>query len=122
MFPHTITIFNIVDNVYYRQVVSNVLFLSERIISQDGMGEKYANVHRVIFSKESLLKYKKKANYKPNKGVFTLNDNDIIVEGEIEQINAIKDLQNGKYDYFLIKTISDNNYGSEDMQNIEVTD
>lgn len=122
MFPHTITIFNIVDNKYHRQIVSDVLFISEKIISQDGLGEKYANVHRVIFSKSSLLKYQKKAEYEPNKGVFTLNDNDIIVEGKIKQISSIKDLQNGKYDYFLIKTISDNNYGSEDMQNIEVTD
>lgn len=122
MFPHTITIFNIVDNVYHRQVVSDVLFISEKIISQDGMGEKYANAHRVIFSKLSLQKYKKNTEYEPKKGFFTLNNNDIIVEGKVEQINSIKDLQNGKYNYFLIKTISNNNYGSEDMQNIEVTD
>lgn len=124
MFPHTITLFNIVDNVYYRHVLSDVLFISEKIISQDGLGEKYSNVHRVLFSSKSLSNYVNKIDYKPisDNNHFTLNVNDIVVEGEVEQINSIKDLQDKKYNYFLIKTISNNNYGSEDMRNIEVTD
>lgn len=121
MFPHTITIFNIVDGQYIRKVVSDVFYVSEKIISQEGNGEKYTNTHRVIFSKDSLSKYIEKSQYIPNMDVFTLKTNDIIVKGIIGQITDIKELND--YDYFRIKTISDNSdYGSSFLRNIEVTD
>lgn len=121
MFPHTITIFNIVNGRYFREVVSDVFYISEKIVSQDGNGEKYTNTHRVIFSKESLNKYVDKSDFEVNTDTFTLKINDIIVKGEIDEIKDINDLKD--YDCFRIKTISDNSdYGNEYLRNIEVTD
>lgn len=123
MFPHKITIFNIVNGTYYRNVISDVFFISEIIISQEGNGEKYQNAHRVIFSNESLAKYVKKCDFKPPMEAFTLKVNDLIVKDEFEDIDDISDVQKAGCDYFLIKTISDNSdYGNEDLRNIEVTD
>lgn len=123
MFPHTITIFNIVDGKYKRSVVKDTFYISEKIISQDGNGEKYSNTHRVIFSKDSLKDYVKKSYFKSDMEAFTLSINDIVVKGEINDISSQNDLKNKGYDYFLIKTISDNSdYGICNIQNIEVTD
>lgn len=121
MFPHTVTIFNIVDGQYIRRVVSDAFYISEKIISQEGNGEKYSNVHRVIFSNEALKNYVNTTDFKVDLEKFTLRTNDIIVKGEISPITDIKDLKS--CDYFRIKTISDNSdFGSEDLRNIEVTD
>lgn len=121
MFPHTITIFNIVNGQYIRRVVKDVFYISEKIISQEGNGEKYSNVHRVIFSNTSLEKYVAISDFKADSETYTLKVNDIIVKGEINPINDIKELND--HDYFRIKTISDNSdFGSEYLRNIEVTD
>ena len=37
MFPDTITIYNIEDNIYYRKEVKNVFAHTSKIISKDGM-------------------------------------------------------------------------------------
>lgn len=126
MFNDTITIFNIIkDNdstIYQRSIVQNVLFLSEKILSQDGNGEKYTSTHRVIFPKESLTNYVKKSEFEADNGKFTLRSNDIIVKGEIDEITSQNDLKNDINDYFLIKTISDYSEIDSDICNIEVTD
>lgn len=122
MFPHEVTIVNILDGAYYTHYLKNVFYLSERIISQEGTGEKYSNVHRCIFSKESLNTYVSNKEYEGNTETFTLKPNDIIVKGEITSVSSLKDINDSGYDYFLIKTISNNDYGAVDMQNIEVTD
>lgn len=122
MYTHTITIFNIVDGVYHRQVVKDVFYHSELIISPEGMGEKYQNAHKVIFSQKALSKYVEKNDFRADSKTFTLKVNDLVVKGEIEQIEDISSVQKAGYEYFLIKTISDNRYGSKLLQNIEVTD
>lgn len=126
MFNDTVTIFNIVkDNdstIFKRKVVSNVLYLSEKILSQDGNGEKYTSTHRVIFPKESLTNYIKKSEFKADSNKFTLRNNDIIVKGKIDEITSQNDLKNDINDYFLIKTISDYSEIDSDICNVEVTD
>ena len=122
MFPHSVTIVNIIDGNYYTTYVSNVFYLSDKIISQEGTGEKYSNVHRCIFSKESLGQYVPKNEFKPNLNTFTLQPNDIIVKGEISAVDSLKSINDSGFDYFLIKTINKNDYGTNYLQNIEVTD
>ena len=123
MFPHTITIINIVNGEYHKKVVNNVFYVSEKILSQDGNGEKYTNTHRCIFSQESLKDYQKIVDFKTDTEHFTINVNDFIVKGEIDDVSSQNELKNKGYDYFLIKTISDNSdYGSINLRNIEVTD
>lgn len=126
MFPHTITIFNVVNDEYNKQVVNNVFYHVEKIIAKEDSGEKYNYAHNVIFSAEAIKKYLSKYEYKllENKdNYFTLKENDIIVLGKYDKdISGLSDIQKSDVDYFLIKTISENKYGSEELQNIEVTD
>jgi len=127
MFPHTITIFNVVktiDNIIYnKQVVSDVFYYSDKAISQEGNGEKYTTVHHVIFSNEALNNYliEDYKNACDKENYYTLNVNDIIVVGECDLISDLSDLQKTNKEYFLIKSISNNQYGIQDLQNIEVT-
>lgn len=125
MFPHTITVFNIIksqDNIiYHRQVVKNVFYHKEKIISQDGKGEKYTSAYDVIFSNMALENWKSKRDFDGTSNTYTLRENDIIVLGDYNKITDLKELQNSNVDFFLIKTVSENLYGDEEMKNIEVT-
>ena len=122
MFPHSVTIVNIVDGKYYTKFINDVFYIVEKIISQEGTGEKYSNVHRCIFSNKALNQYVPKNDYEVLTNTFTLQPNDIIVKGRIDSVDSLKDINDSGFDYFLIKTISVNKYGSEDLMNIEVTD
>ncbi len=125
MFPHTITIFNLVNDTFYRKVVKDVFVITKKIISPEGEGEKYMPVHDVIISNIAMKDYLDIDSYKrleDKSNNYTLKNNDIVVIGEFKNINDLSDIQKTNADYFLIKTISINNYGSDDLQNIEVTD
>ena len=58
MFPRTVTIFNVIkdkENItYHRNVVSDVFYHVNKIISQEGKGEKYTYAYDVIFFKKCL--------------------------------------------------------------------
>lgn len=122
MFDKKISIINLYKEKYYRHLVEEVFYCTNKIVSQDGRGEKYTTVHTVIFSAKSLEKFVESKEYNGNKESFTLKQNDIIVLGECNDIETLKELENGDYEYFLIKSISDNRYGSDRLKNIEVTD
>lgn len=126
MFPHTITIYNVdSNNQYNKTVVNNVYYHVDKIISPESNGEKYTSVHRVIFSNESLKNYVTKEEYKKTnqQKIFTLKVNDIIVLGEHEDITDLQEIYTSNFDYFTIKTISDNqNAICNIVNNIEVTD
>lgn len=128
MFPHTITLFNVIKSggkvIYQKTLIKDVFYYTSKIISEEGKGEKYSSTYHVIFSYEALCKYLKEKEFKVSenkKDYFTLQVNDIIVLGEIEGINDLSDIQRSDAEYFLIKTISDNQYGGTILQNIEVT-
>ena len=127
MFPHTITIFNVIDTdkvEYYRKVVNNVFYYKSKIISSEGKGDKYTYAYDVIFSSEALkdyLDYEDYISLEDKSNNFTLKENDIIVFNECEQITDLSDLQKSYKDYFLIRSIGDNRYGDDYLQNIEVT-
>lgn len=125
MFPDKVTVFNIVGDKFNRQVIENVFAHKDKIISKEGYGEKYSTVHRVIFSSKSLenyLPYEKYIELEDKSKNFTLNNNDLIVIGEFKEITDLSDVQKTYVDYFLIKSISDNTYAINDLNNIEVTD
>lgn len=125
MFPHIVTVFNVIKSkdsiTYHRQVIEDVFFNKDKIISQEGKGEKYTSVYNVIFSNIALKKWVNKQEFSGKEETYTLRENDIIVLGEYNNISDLSDLQKSNADYFLIKTVSENLYGEEDLQNIEVT-
>jgi len=135
MFPHTITLFNVykVDGkvCYHRALIESndatengVFFYKSNQVVDEGNGIKNASQYHCIIPFEQLTNYveRKKFNSLSDKtGKFTLAPNDIVVKGVCDEITSITELQSSTYDYFTIKTINDNRYGSEDLQNIEVT-
>ena len=134
MFPHTITLFNVykVDSkVYYHRTLiepndtieNGAFFYKTNQVADEGNGIKNASQYHCIIPFEQLTNYveRKEFNILSNKtGKFTFAPNDIVVKGVCKEITSITELQSSTYDYFTIKTISDNRYGSEDLQNIEV--
>lgn len=124
MFPHKITIFNVLQNEnginYHRCLVNDVYHYETQSINQEGHGEKITSVYNVCFSKKALEKYVNEINDKSSINVFTLKNNDIIVYGEFDEIKSITDIQHSNSKYFLIKSISDNRVDS-DVDNILVT-
>lgn len=129
MFPHTVTVYNIEKDsnnkmIYNKRKVENVFYNIKKIISDDGKGEKYTYAYDVIFSNESLKNFVSKKEYNTlidKTNYFTLKENDIVVLDEFGDITDLKDVQIANIDYFLIKTISDNRYGEEELKNIEIT-
>ena len=124
MFPHTITIFNIVNGEYRRQIVDNVFYYTDKSIVDENKGEKIDISYNIIFSAEALKKYLSPDEYSSKNNYvdyYTLKLNDIIVLGECSKISDLKDLQKSSKEYFLIKRIADNRYGGEILQNIEVS-
>lgn len=125
MFEDTVTVFNVIkekDKVtYHRQFVNNVFYHKEKIISQEGKGDKYTNAYDVIFSNISLEKWKSKQDFDNSDDTYTLRENDIIVLNEYKEISDLKELQQSSVDWFMIKTVSENLYGDLVLHNIEVT-
>lgn len=125
MFPHTVTVFNVIEDIdkttYHSCVVSDVYCYNDLAISQEGHGEKVSSVYNVCFSENALKKYVDKITKDAPKDVFSLKNNDIVVYGEFDEIKDLKDIQKADVEYFLIKSISDNRVGSDDLQNILVS-
>lgn len=125
MFPHTVTIYNVIKNensiYYHKNVVSDVFYHVEKILAQDGKGEKYTYAYNVIFSNLALEKYVPKNMFEEKKDTYTLRENDIVVLGKYKDIKDLSELQKSNADYFLIKTISESFYGDIELQNIEMT-
>nr|DAV26486.1 MAG TPA: hypothetical protein [Caudoviricetes sp.] len=125
MFEDTVTVFNVIkekDKVtYHRQFVNNVFYHKEKIISQEGKGDKYTNAYDVIFSNIALEKWKSKQDFDNSDDTYTLRENDIIVLNEYKEISDLKELQQSSVDWFMIKTVSENLYGDLVLHNIEVT-
>ena len=91
MFEDTVTVFNVIkekDKVtYHRQFVNNVFYHKEKIISQEGKGDKYTNAYDVIFSNIALEKWKSKQDFDNSDDTYTLRENDIIVLNEYKEIS-----------------------------------
>lgn len=125
MFPNVVTIFNVIKNkndiTYHKQIVTDVFSHKKKIISQEGKGDKYTSAYNVIFSNVALKKWKNKKEFSGAEETYTLRENDIIVLGECNSISDLSELQKSNEEYFLIKTVSENLYGDEELQNIEVT-
>lgn len=125
MFEDTVTVFNVIKDkdkvTYHRQVVNNVFYHKDKIISQEGRGDKYTNAYDVIFSNIALEKWKSKQDFDNSDDTYTLRENDIIVLNEYKEISDLKELQQSSVDWFMIKTVSENLYGDLVLHNIEVT-
>ena len=91
MFPHTVTIFNVIQKpdktIYHRCVVSDVYHYETQSISDEGKGEKISSIYNVVFSSDAIKKYVEKIQEDDNESVFSLKDNDIVVYGEFQAID-----------------------------------
>lgn len=128
MFPHTVTLFNVYkvkEEVYYhRTLLTGVFFYKSNQVVDEGKGIINASQYHCIVPYEILENYVDRKVFNSlvdKKDKFTFAPKDIVVYGECEEITSITELQSSTYDYFTIKTINDNRYGSEDLQSIEVT-
>lgn len=125
MFPHTVTVFNIIQavdkTIYHRCVVSDVYHYETQSISNEGKGEKVSSIYNVIFSNEALKKYVEKIQENSDENTFSLKENDIVVYDEFKEITDLLDIQKSDCKYFLVKSISDNRVGSEEVQNVVVS-
>lgn len=128
MFPHKVTLFNIYkidEKVYYRRtLLSDVFFYKSNQVVDEGKGIINASQYHLIVPLEQLNNYVDRKVFHNNvdkQDIFTFAPNDIAVFGECESINSIIELQKSTYDYFVIKVINDNRYGSQNLQSIEVT-
>lgn len=125
MFPHTVTIFNIIENSegikYHRCVIKDVFHYETQSITNEAHGEKINSIYNVVFSNEALQKYVENIEIDSSPDVFTIKKNDIIVYGEFEEIADLIDIQKSNATYFLIKSIEDNCYGSKELHNILVS-
>lgn len=128
MFSHIVTLFNVykVDGkvCYHRTILDGVFFYKSNQVVGEGNGLKNSSQYHCIIPFEQLTNYveRKEFNILSDKtDKFTFASNDIIVKGKCEDIVSITELQSSTNDYFTIKTVNDNRYGSEDLQSIEVT-
>lgn len=135
MFPHTITLFNIYkikDKVCYHKTLigpndttqNGVFFYRNNQVADEGRGIVNTSQYHCIIPLEHLNNYVDRKNFNSlsdKSDKFTFAPKDIVVFGECEDIESINELQTSTYDYFVIKTINDNRYGSENLQSIEVT-
>lgn len=129
MFPHKVTLFNVYkidEKVYYhRTLLDNVFFYKSNQVVDEGKGITNASQYHLIVPLGQLNNYVDRKvfhNSVDKQDIFTFVPNDIIVFGECESVNSIIELQKSSYDYFAIKVINDNRYGSQNLQSIEVTD
>lgn len=128
MFSHIVTLFNAykVDGkvCYHRTILDGVFFYKSNQVVVEGNGIKNTSQYHCIIPLEQLTNYVERKdfnNLSDKTDKFTFATNDIIVKGECENITSITELQTSTYDYFTIKVVNDNRYGSEDLQSIEVT-
>ena len=128
MFPHIVTLFNIYKvngEVCYRKTVfNNAFFYKTNQVIEEGKGIANASQFHCIIPLKQLTNYVERKEFnalidKTDK--FTFAPNDIIVKGECKEITSITELQSSINEYFAIKIVNDNRYGSENVQNIEVT-
>lgn len=124
MFPHTVTVFNVVKNnekiTYHRNVIQDVFYQIEKKISEENKGEKTTNFYDVIFSAIALEKWVSNKDFIVEENTYTLRKNDIIVLDEYKDIKDLIEIQKDNVDYFLIKNVSENLYGDKELWNIEV--
>ena len=112
MFPHTVTLFN-VNKVngevsYSSKKLDGVFYYKTNKAIKEENGENNSSEYHCIIPKSVIDKTQ--ASFKKN---------DLIVIGECNNITSIKELEDKEY--FPIKSIIDSLYGSDELQNMEVT-
>lgn len=124
------TIYNVIPQkgtereIYKRTEIKNVFWNESREITNSENGVKKEDAIRIMIPLESLNSLEK--IYKSPKAwlsaqkkddAYTFKQKDIVVKGIVkDEITTAKDLEQ-KYDnVFSISSISDNRYGSEEMQ------
>lgn len=125
MFPHTVTVFNVVKNdgkiTYHKNIIKDVFYQIDKKISEENKGEKTTNFYDVIFSVKALEKWLSSKDFIAEENTYTLRENDIVVLDEYKDIKDLIEIQKDNVDYFLIKSVSENLYGDRELWNIEVT-
>ena len=112
MFQNTVTLFNVskLDGQvsYNSKKLEGVFFYKTNKATKEEKGLVNSSEYHCIIPKEVI-----------DKNNVTFKIKDLIVNGECNNITSITELEDKEY--FMIKTINDNLYGSKELQNVEVT-
>lgn len=129
-----ITIYNLIPQKgiekesYIKTQIKNVFFEKTRGIADSENGikkEDNINVYIPITSLDNLEKSYKSPkefiNSKERDKYYTFKPKDIVVKGLIEDDNVtLKELKEKYDDVYTIKSISDNRYGSQELQHFQI--
>ena len=112
MFPNTVTLINVSKSngsvSYNSKKLEGVFLYKTNKVDKEENGEKDTSEYHCIIPKSVI---------DDSQALFKKND--LIVNGTCNDISSISELKN--IEYFTIKTIDDNLYGSYDLQYLEVT-
>lgn len=105
MFPHTITIFQRKDNSYKRTIINGVIWYGSNGLVLSGKGIQDSNSINVLIPRESLA----------NNGLstdFNINKDDLIVKGEVDNIEKSSVELNKYKDVITVMNVNDYGFGS----------
>lgn len=119
-----VTIYNKIvinrETKYIKSHIYKVFWEDTKGVNSLTMGLNNADSSKIFIPFSSCKEYVKPKEFKRNKAGMTLQTEDIIVKGIIEEeINSIKDLANYD-DVRVITTVDTADYGSEDMRHWKV--
>jgi hypothetical protein len=107
-------------NVVFKKHLIDYVFWDDTKAVKQNDGYDKDNKINVYVPKDinNLSEYIKAKNY--NGTGWTIQDGDFIIKGDIpiEEVSGIKELS--QYETFIIKSFSDKDYGSENMQHFEI--
>ena len=107
-------------NVVFKKHLIDYVFWDDTKAVKQNDGYDKDNKINVYVPKDinNLSEYIKAKNY--NGTGWTIQDGDFIIKGDvpINEVSGIKELS--QYETFIIKSFSDKDYGSENMQHFEI--
>ena len=107
-------------NIVFKKHLIDYVFWDDTKAVKQNDGYDKDNKINVYVPKDinNLSEYIKAKNY--NGTGWTIQDGDFIIKGDvpINEVSGIKELS--QYETFIIKSFSDKNYGSENMQHFEI--
>lgn len=107
------------DITYKKHIIDKALWFNDKTVTLNQGYENNDDITVFIPKNENdMSEYVKPKNY--NGIGWTLQNGDFIIRGLVtdNEVSGIKDLSN--YEVFVITTVDDNDFGSEDMHHFEI--
>lgn len=94
--PHTITVYNKLDNKYIKTTLSDVYWYGTDSINISGKGIVESGAINIIIDGDNLSKYVPEEEYIGDKETFTIQKNARIVYGDGPEIESVSEIENLK--------------------------